>query len=302
MVDTARPQAHLGDLETPALTQQHVFFGYTHVVVGNVHVAVGSVVFGKHMHGAFNHHTRGIFGHQNHRLLLVWWRIGAGAHHGDQNLATRAAGPRDVVFFTVDDPKIAIQHRRGGNVLGIRRGMVHLGHGIGGTDFAVEQRLEPLLFLGRCAHPLQHFHVAGVGCRAVHAFRCQGVFAQFNGNVGVVQVGQALASVGIGEEEVPQAFFFGLLFGTIEQIKLAGRIVPAVSARAAFAQRLVFDAHRVHRLLDEALDMLVQRNHFLRHAQIIQVIVGAQRERRGSFGGGDLGHGVVSYFNGTKGG
>ena len=60
-----------------------------------------------------------------------------------------------------------------------------------------------LLFGG--PDPLQHFHVAGVGCIAVEDLGCQRVLAEFGCDVGVVEVGQAFTGFGVGQEEVPQA-------------------------------------------------------------------------------------------------
>ena len=178
--------------------------------------------------------------------------------------------------------------------------MVHLGHRIGGADFTVQQRLQPALFLRGRAHPLQHFHVAGIGRRAVHALGSQGVFTQLRRNVSVVQVGQSFTRLRVRQEEIPQAFFFGLVFGSVQYFKLARRIGPPVSPRAPCTQGLVLFVRRIGGFLYEPLDMLVQRNGLLRHAQIVEVIVRAQGKGRRDFGCGDCGHGDVFSFNGVR--
>ena len=196
------------------------------------------------------------------------------------------------MLLAVDDPLVAFEHGRGGDVLGVRRGVVHFGHGVGRADLAIEQGLQPALFLRRRANTLQHLHVAGVGRRAVHAFTGQRGLAQFGGDVGVVQIGQAFAGVGIGQEEVPQAFFLGLVLGSVEQVELPGRVLPAVGADAALAQRFVLGRHGNHGLGDEALDVFVQRQRLGRHAQVVQFVGRIQRKGRGGSGWG-VAHGVV---------
>jgi hypothetical protein len=200
----------------------------TRTLLNDVHVAVRRVVFAEHVHRA-DDLTPGVsLGTRIMRLLLVRRRVGAGAHHGDQDLAARAAGTRDVVLLAVDDPLVAFQHRRGGHVLGVGRGVVQLGHRVGRADLAVQQRLEPLLLLLGRAHALEHLHVAGVGGRAVHALAGQRVLAQLGGDVGVVEVRQAFAGFGVRQEEVPQALLLGLFLGAVEQLQLARRVGPAV--------------------------------------------------------------------------
>ena len=92
MVNTARAEAHLRDFKAATFTKQHVFFGHADVLERDVHVTVRSMVFAENVHGAFNRDAGGVFGHQNHRLLLVRGGVRAGANHRDEDLATRAPG------------------------------------------------------------------------------------------------------------------------------------------------------------------------------------------------------------------
>ncbi len=66
------------------------------------------------------------------------------------------------------------------------------------------------------------------GRRAVQRLGGEGLLAQLGGDVGVVEVGEALAGFGVGQEEVPQARRLGLLLGAIEQFELARVPAPAV--------------------------------------------------------------------------
>jgi hypothetical protein len=127
----------------------------------------------------------------------------------------------------------------------------------------------PLLLLGR-AHPLEHLHVAGVRRRAVEALRSQRVLAQLGGNVGVVQVGQALTGLGVGQEEVPQSRLASLGLGAIEQLQLTVGELPAVAAPIAERKELLGD--RVDLAGDELDDRFVQRQRCGRHRQVERLV------------------------------
>ena len=85
-----------------------------------------------------------------------------------------------------------------------------------------------LLLLRRRADALEHFHVAGVGRGAVQRFGGERLLAEFGGDVGVVEVGEAFAGFGVGQEEVPQAGGLGLLLCAVEQFELARMPAPAI--------------------------------------------------------------------------
>jgi len=194
------------------------------------------------------------------------------------------AGAGDVVLLAVDHPLIAVQHRLGGDVLGVGGGHRRLGHGVGRADLAVQQGLQPaFLLLGR-ADPLQNLHVAGVRRRAVHDLGGHGRLAQFHGDVGVVEVGQALAGLGVGQEEVPEALLLGLVLGLFQHVELAWGEGPAVGV--ALAQRLELLLHGHDRLGDEAFDVLVERRGLLAHPQVVHVVVRVEAEGQRSRGGG----------------
>ena len=157
---------------------------------------------------------------------------------------------------------------RGRDVLGVGRGDVRLGHRVGGADLAGEQRLQPLLLLRLGADALQHLHVAGVGRRAVHGLRRERILAELDRDIGVVEILQALAGLVVGQEEVPQAYFLGLVLGLLQHRELFRRKAPAIGL--VLAEPYELDRHRVDGLADELLDVLVERTDLVRHAQIVE--------------------------------
>ena len=66
VVNPARPEAALGDLETTALTQQQVLHRHPHVLVMDFSVAVRCMVIAEHRQRTNHLHARGIQRHQNH--------------------------------------------------------------------------------------------------------------------------------------------------------------------------------------------------------------------------------------------
>ena len=156
---------------------------------------------------------------------------------------------------------------------------LRFGHGIGRADLAVQQRLQPLLLLLGRADLLQHFHVAGVGRRAVERLRRQRLLAELGGDVGIVEVGEAAADLGMGQEEIPQAGSLGLVLGALEQLELAGRPAPVVLAAFAQAEELVRDRRDV--LLDVLHHRVEQRLRLLRHGEVVEIGVEIGPHRRG---------------------
>ena len=184
------------------------------------------------------------------------------AHH-DHDLAAGVAGAGDVVLLAIDDVLVAVLHRLGADVLGIRAGQARLGHRVRGPDLATQQRLKPFGLLLGGADALEHLHIAGVGRRAVERLRAERVLAEFDGEIGVVEVRQALT--GIGEEEVPEAFGLGLILGSFEEFELTLGVAPPIH-RVGFLEELLL--HRVDNPLQEIDDLLVEGPSFLGHAQV----------------------------------
>ena len=232
-------------------------------------MTVRSVVLAEHVHGAEDLDPGRVHRHQDLRLALVRRCVRVGLHHHDHDLAARITGARDVVLLAVDHPLVAVTHGATGDVLGVRRRDVGLGHRVRRTDLAVQQRLQPLLLLLGRADPLEHLHVAGVGSRAVEALGGDRVLAELDRDVGVVEVGEPLTGVGVGEEEVPQPLLLGLGLDRLEQVELAVAIAPALGAPLAEPEELL--GVGLDLLGDEPHDRVVQRPRRLRHAEVVHV-------------------------------
>ena len=171
-----------------------------------------------------------------------------------------------------------------------------LGHGVGRADLAVQQRLQPLLLLLGRADLLQHFHVAGVGRRAVERLRRQRLLAQLGGDIGVVEVGEAAADLGVGQEEIPQAGRLGLVLGALQQLELAGRPAPVVLAALAQPEELLRDRRDV--LLDVLHHRVEQGLRLLRHGEVVELGVEIGPHRRGRLGH-DVHRGFLIFAGGT---
>ncbi len=171
VVDAARAETPLGDLEAAAFTEDDVLVRYPHVFQQHFRVAVRGVVVAEHRQRAQHLHAGSIHRHQNHRVLGVARCIRVGQAHEDHDLAARVAGAGGPPLATVDDPLVTLTHRAGLHVGGVGRSHARLGHAEGRTDFAAQQRFQPLALLRLAAVAHQHFHVAGIRRRAVERFR-----------------------------------------------------------------------------------------------------------------------------------
>ena len=140
-MDAAGAQADLRDFEAAAFAEQHVILRHPDIVEAQMHVAARRMVVAEHVHRPEDLDAGRVLGHQNLRLLLARRRVRIGLHHHDHDLAAGIAETGDVIFFAVDHPFVADELCRGRDVLGVRRGDIRLGHGIGGADLAGEQRL-----------------------------------------------------------------------------------------------------------------------------------------------------------------
>ena len=269
VVDAARPEADLRNLEAAAFAQQDVLLRHAHIGELDVHVAARRMVGAEHMHRADHLHAGRVHRHQDLRLLQMRRRIRARLDHGDHDLAARIARVGDVVFLAVDHPLIALEHGGGRDVLGVRRGHIRLRHRIGRPDLAIQQRLQPrLLLLGR-ADALQHLHVAGIRRRAVQRFGGKVILAEFGGDIGVVEIGKSLAGLGVGQEEVPQARGLGLSLRAIQQFELARMPRPAIGLLVVERVELLEDRSDVFD--DVPFHFLIERTALFRHAQVVEL-------------------------------
>ena len=142
----------------------------------------------------------------------IEWRacgaaVGIGQGHGDIERAARIAGAGRPPFLAVEHPFVALEPGVHGDVGRVRRGDAGLGHQIGGARAPLEQVGQPArLLLGR-AVALDHFHVAGVGRGAIEDFGGEQRPAHLLGEIGVFDRREAVALVGAGQPEVPQALW-----------------------------------------------------------------------------------------------
>ena len=272
VVNTSRPEAELRDLEAAALAPEDVRLGYAHIGELDVHVPVRCIVLAEHVHRPDDLHTGGIDRDEDLRLLLVRVSVRVRLDHGDHDLAAGVARTRDVELLAVDDPLVAVEHRKGADLLRVGGHHTGLRHGIRGADLSVEQRLEPLcLLLGR-ADTLEDFHVARVRCGAVEALRGQTVLAEFVGDVGIVEVRETLAGVGVREEEVPEPRCLCLRLRPVEKLELAGCPAPALGAVLSESVELLGD--RLNLVADECLHRFVQWYDLGGHPQVEVVHAG----------------------------
>ena len=224
VVNAARAKATLGDFEAATFTQQDVGNRDAHIVVFDFGMTVRGVVVTEHVQVANDLHAGGVQRHQNHALLQVLRRVGVGLAHDDGDLAVfvhRSGGPP---LGAVDDVFVTFAADLALDVGGIGGGDIRLGHGEAGADFTGQQRLEPLLFLLVVAVAFDGFHVAGVRRVAVEDFAGEGDAAHDFTQVGVLFVGQAGATLGLGQEQVPQTLRTGLFLELFQD----GRVAPLV--------------------------------------------------------------------------
>ena len=217
VVDAARAQPPLRDLEAAALAQQQVVGRHAHVAQDDFGVAVGRVVIAEHRQHPHHLDARRIQRHQDLRLLLVARRVWVALAHDDGDLAARVAHARRPPLAPVDDVLVALAPDGSCDVGGVGGGDLRLGHQEGGADFALHQRLQPAGLLRVGAVEVQHLHVAGVGRGAVEHFGGVLGAPHLLGAQGVVQVGQARAAVVAHvvagrrrHEQVPQPLRLGL--------------------------------------------------------------------------------------------
>ena len=154
----------------------------------------------------------------------------------------------------------------------VRRCHRGLGHQEGGADFAVHQRLEPLLLvlLGAVTH--QHFHVAGIGRRAVEHFRGPADVAHLLGQRRIFQIAQSRAAEFVvlmrrrRHEHVPETFGARLLLQFFED----RNHLPALACLVL----LLVDRHRgPHVLVHERLHPVEPIFLTVRHVEVHRTLL-----------------------------
>ena len=206
MVDAARAEAALGDLETAALAEQQILRRYAHVAQHHFHMPVRRVVVAEYAERAQHFDAGRIGRYQHHGLLLVHRGRGIGLAHDDVEPAARIAGAGGVPLAAVDDVAVAVATDRTLDVGRIRRGHRRFGHQESRSDRAGEQWFEPAVLLRLAAVALQRFHVAGVRRRTVEYLGSPGHATHDLTQRRVFEVGQALGrALRTRQEQIPQA-------------------------------------------------------------------------------------------------
>ena len=103
VVNPAGPEASLRDLEAAALAEQHVRRRHPHVVEHDLGMPVRGIVEAEDRQHPLDADAGRIHRHQDHRLLLVPWRVRVAAAHEDGHAAAWIAGPGDPPLAPVDD-------------------------------------------------------------------------------------------------------------------------------------------------------------------------------------------------------
>ena len=217
VVDAARPKATLGDLEATAQARNHIAGRHAHIVEMHLAVAVWRVIVAEDRQHAFDLDAGRVQRHQHHRVLAVAAQALVGREaHEDADLAAWVAHAGAPPLLAVDDDVVAVEQGRRLHVGGIAAGDIRLGHEEHAADITGQQRREPLGLLLLGAVFPQHFHVAGVGRVAVEQLRGHEAAAGFFGDRSVFKHAQSATQLGVGQEEIPQAFGLGLGFQRLD--------------------------------------------------------------------------------------
>ena len=169
-------------------------------------MAMRCVVVAENMQRPQHLDARRLRRHQHHALLSVARRIGVGAAHDDVDLAARVAGARTPPLATVDHIVIAVALDAAGDVGGVGRGDLRLGHEEGRADLAAQQRLEPAVLQRLARIALERLHVAGVGRRAVEDFGGERHASHDLAERCVLEVGKTFGCTrAVRQEQVPEA-------------------------------------------------------------------------------------------------
>ncbi len=238
VMDAARTETALRDLEAAALTEQQIGDGNADILQQHLGVAVRRIVEAEHRQHLLDRDALGVERNQDLRLLLMLGRLEIGLAHQDRDLAAGIADAGRPPFAAVDHIMIAVTHDAGLDVGRVRRRHRRLGHQEGGADFAVHQGAKPFALLLLVGITHQHFHVAGIRRRAIEHFRGPIDVAHLLGQQRVFQVGQSRAAEFVvfvrrrRHEHVPEAFgprlFLQLFQHRNDFPALAGRILLLV--------------------------------------------------------------------------
>ena len=169
------------------------------------------------------------------------------------------------MLLTVDNPFVTVQFRMRADISGVRGCNIGLSHSVGRANFAIHQRLQPLLFLCLGAVFVQHLHIPGIGSRAVKNF-CRDVgLAHLLCQVGVLNGIEAGTRVAISEKEIPQTFCFCLVLQALANFCLPVGVLPAVS-HINLSEKFTLQRHNFS--VDKVFNFFQQRPDVITNSQI----------------------------------
>ena len=239
------------------LAEEQVRDGHAHVGEGHLAVAVRRVVVAEDREHALHAHAGRVPGHEHHGLLDVAVGVrGVRLAHEDEELAARVARAGREPLAGVVHVLVAVAHDAAGDVRGVRRGHVGLGHGEARADLAGQQRCQPALLLRGRAVAREHLHVARVRRAAVEHLGREGHRAHDLGHRRVLEVREPRAAVVAGEKEVPETLRAGLDLELVDH----RRHGPAMAAELRLDDGLGGE----HLGLHEALEAGLQRSRAIR--------------------------------------
>lgn len=232
MVNTARAQSALDNLESSALAEDQVLCRHAHVLERDVAVAVGGIVVAVDLEHSLDGDSRKAGRDQDDGLLLVRVGVvGIRLAHDDVELASRVARTAGPPLGAVQNVMVTVFGDLELNVGGIRRRDLGLSHQKGRADLSLHQGLEPLLLLLSVAVLGHDLHVTGIGGSAVASLGSAARAAQPLCHDGVLKVRPAggLGVEALGQEHVPQAQLARLVLELLDD----GRVIlPSVIAFA----------------------------------------------------------------------
>ncbi len=205
-MDASRPKASLADGEAVTLVRDDVAGRHPNVVELQLAMAL-LVLIAEHRKCSRNGEARRAHRHQNLALTTMRRGVRVGLAHHDKDLAVRVHRSRDPPLASVQHVAVTVTLNRQADVRGVRRRDIGLGHGEGGADFAFKQWTKPHVFLLIGTEHRQHFHVAGVGRRAVHGFSGNGTTAHDFAQRRVLKVGEPRTPFLVRLEQVPKPAF-----------------------------------------------------------------------------------------------
>ena len=162
MMDAAGSKPTLRDLEATSFTEKQILDRHPHVLEHDIAMAMGCIVIAENWQVAQDRDARRIARHENHALLTMARRVGAGLAHNDHYLAPGIKDAASPPLAAVYDIMIAIPHYAGLDVGCVRASRFRFGHQESGTDLARHQRMQPAIFLCSRTVTMEDFHVSGI--------------------------------------------------------------------------------------------------------------------------------------------